>query len=246
MKTCKNCGALTDNLYCGMCGQKPVPERISFHYIWHSLVHFFTHAEHGFFYTSWQLIVIPGRTVKNFIEGKRKAYQTPISYFLIWAAIYILILYIVDKSFGENRVIDFAEYFGPEEKTKFAVSNLNILLIFLLLFQALYVWFIMMFKDHNYFEALVVVLYSIGGLLMWQCVFVLLAILIYLVTGNSMNIQWSDIFKALYVGWFMMDLAKLLPIKFKLVRVVAVLLLVFGTFTAWRIFIIPSVAELFF
>ena len=246
MQVCKNCGAHTEGTYCNRCGQKLALERISFHHILHGLVHFFTHAEHGFFYTTSQLIVSPGRMIKDFIEGKRKDNQTPVSYFLIWNAIYILLLYFVAKVFGENRVVDFAEYFGPEEKTKFAISHLNIVLIFLLPFQALYVWLLLMFKSYNYFEAFVVVLYAIGTLLLWQCVFVILAILLYLLTGNSVNIQWSDIFKAAYVGWCMANLAKLLPLKYKSVRVIVLLLLVFGTFTAWRLFVFPSVAELFF
>ena len=246
MITCKNCGANVNGTYCNNCGQKLVVERITFHYIWHGLVHFFTHTEHGFFYTTRQMILKPGRSVKDFLEGRRKDHQTPVSYFLIWNAIYLLLLYILDSSFGQNRVVNFAEYFGPEEKTKFAISHLNIVLIFLLPFQALYVWLIMMFRDHNYFESFVVVLYAVGTLLLWQCVFVLLAIPMLLITGNSVNIQWSDIFKALYVGWFMFDFVKLLPVKYKTIRVIVLLMLIFVTFTTWRLFVFPSVAELFF
>ncbi|HET9744984.1 MAG TPA: DUF3667 domain-containing protein [Chitinophagaceae bacterium] len=246
MQVCKNCGAQVIGTYCNRCGQKIALERISFHYIWHGLVHFFTHAEHGFFYTTRELIVAPGRAVKNFLDGKRKVHQTPVSYFLIWNAIYILLLYMIGKVYGENRVVNFAEYFGPEEKTKFAISHLNIVLIFLLPFQAFYLWLVILFRRYNYFEAFVAMLYAIGTLLLWQCVFVLMAIPVSLLTGKSVHIQWSDIFKALYIGWFMTDFVKQLPVKFKAVRVMTVLLLVFLTFTTWRIFVFPFVADLFF
>ena len=246
MQICKNCGAQTEGTYCDRCGQRLAVERISFHYIWHGLIHFFTHAEHGFLHTTKQMIVNPGRAVKNFLDGKRKDHQTPVSYFLIWNAIYLLLLYIVANSFGENRVVNFAEYFGSAEKTKFAISHLNIVLIFLLPLQALYIWLLMMFKEYNYFEAFVAVLYAVGTLLLWQCVFVLLAVVVTLLSGNSVNIQWSDIFKALYVGWFLLDFVKLMPVKYKAVSAIVVLLLIFGTFTAWRLFIFPSVANMFF
>lgn len=246
MSFCKNCGEKVVGMYCSHCGQKAVEQRISFHHIWHGLVHFFTHAEKGFFFTSKQLITAPCQVVKNYIEGIRKIYQTPVSYFLIWNAIYLLLLYIVGYAFGENKVVNFAEYFGPAEKTKFAISHLNVVLIFLLPVQALYVYLVVVYKLYNYFEALVAVLFAIGTLLLWQCVFVLLAIPVYLVLGVSVNIQWSDIFKVLYVGWFMIDFVKLLPVKHKVVRVIAVLGLVFATFTLWRLFVFPKVAELFF
>jgi hypothetical protein len=246
MTICKNCGAEVNNIYCGHCGQKAEPERITLSYIWHGLVHFFTHAEHGFFYTSRQMILAPGRSVKEFIDGKRKYHQTPVSFFLIWNAIYILLLWFVRKLFGENNVVDFTEYFGPAEKTQFAISHLNLVLFFLLPFQALYLYLLLFLRQYNYFEAFVAILYGVGTLLLWQIVFVLLAVPVYLFSGFSINIRWSDVFKALYMGWLLIDLVKLMPVKYKMARVLAMVFLIFGTFTAWRVYVYPSVAELFF
>lgn len=246
MDLCINCGKAVSGFYCSNCGQKIRQERITFHHIWHGLVHFFTHAEEGFFYTTKQMIISPGVAVKGFIEGKRKNHQTPVSYFLIWNAAYILLLYIIGKIAGENKVVNFSEYFGPAEKTRFAISHLNIILFFLLPFQALYLYLVLMRKLYNYFESLVVVFYSIGTLLFWQIIFVLLAIPVFLLTGYSIHIQWSDIFKFLYVGWFIIDFVNLLPVRQKVLRIIMVMLLVLGTFTAWRLYVYPSVAELFF
>lgn len=245
MRHCKNCGEELHGLYCSHCGQKTEVERITFHYILHELVHFFTHAQKGFLFTSWQLIVTPGQVVKNFIEGKRKNYQPPLSYFLIWNGIYLLLLYIIAGAFGENKVVNFAEYFGPDEKTKFAISHLNIVLTVLLPFQALYLWLVMMYKRYNYFEALVGILFAIGTLLLWQFVFVVLAIPVYLVSGISVNIQLSDILKVLYIGWFMIDFVKVLPVKQKLVRAISFVILAFGTFTLWRLYGFPKIADWF-
>jgi hypothetical protein len=86
----------------------------------------------------------------------------------------------------------------------------------------------------------------VGTLLLWQIVFVLLAVPVYLFSGFSINIRWSDVFKALYMGWLLIDLVKLMPVKYKMARVLAMVFLIFGTFTAWRVYVYPSVAELFF
>ncbi|MGQ0739852.1 MAG: DUF3667 domain-containing protein [Bacteroidota bacterium] len=246
MKNCTNCGNRVSGLYCSKCGQKGEVERITFHHILHEVVHFFTHAEKGFLFTTLQMLKAPGRAVKNFIDGKRKNYQPPLSYFLIWNAVYLLLLYFVGSVFGENKVVNFAEYFGPAEKTKFAISHLNIVLTTLLPFQALYVYLGLVYRKYNYFEALVAILYAIGTLLVMQLVFVIAAIPLYLFSGVSVNIQLSDILKVLYVGWFMFDFVKVLPVKHKYLRATIVLLLAFGTFTAWRLYVFPAAAELFF
>jgi hypothetical protein len=246
MSFCKNCGEKVVGNYCSQCGQKTQEERITFHHIWHGLVHFITHAEKGFFYTTGELIKRPGNVVTNFIGGNRAKYQSPVSYFLIWNAVYILLLYIANSLFGENEAVDFEGYFGPGEKTSFAISHLNIVLMCLLPFQAVYVWLILVYKRYNYFEAFVLVLYSIGTVMLWQCLFVLLAVIIHVVSGASVNIRLSDIIKVVYAGWFLFDFAGKLNIKRKLLRVIAVLILIGGTFTVWRLFIYPSVVELFF
>ncbi len=244
MASCKNCGAPITDLYCGHCGQKAVAERITFHYIWHGLVHFFTHAEKGFFYSSVQMNISPGVSVISFLDGSRSRHQTPVSYFLIWNAIYILLLYLLNGLFGRNTVVDFSNYFGTGEKTNFALSHLNWVLLSLLPFQALYIYLVLMFRRYNYFEALVTVLFGIGTVLFWQFVFVTLSIPFYLLTGQKVNIIWSDIFKIIYIGWFISDLTRHLTIRNKLLKTVAVLILIFGTFTVWRLYLFPSVIGL--
>lgn len=246
MKTCKNCGTLTNGLYCSNCGQKPAPERITLHYIWHEIIHFFTHAEKGFFFTSFELVKAPGQVIKNFIEGRRKNYQKPVSYYLIWIGIYSLILYLFEKWFGENKVVSFAEYFGPGETTKVAISHLNIVLTFLLPIQAIYVYFFLMYRQYNYVEALVVVLYGIGTVIFLHCVFVLMTLIHFVITGNSISILWSDVIKVLYIAWLMINLAKVLSVKRKYARAVTAALLLMGTFTAWRLYVSPALTGLIF
>ena len=246
MKICRNCGAQVNSAYCGDCGQRPVPDKITLHYIWHELLHFFTHAEKGFFFTTFGLVKKPGPLIVDFLGGKRKDYQKPVSYYLIWIGIYSLLLLAVEKLFGENRVVSFANYFGPGETTKFAISHLNIVLTLLLPVQAIYMYAILMGQKYNYMEALVAVLYIIGTLIFLQVVFVLLSLLIFLPTGQAVSIQWSDIVKVLYFAWVLMSLSAVLTIKAKFVRAITVLLLVGGTFTAWRLYVSPSFANLFF
>src|SRR5215831_15373584 len=128
MQYCKNCGSELYDLYCAHCGQKASTGRITLFNLLRELFEFFTHVERGFFYTSWQMLTMPGRASKEYIEGKRRIHQSPVSYFLIWITVYILFLYWIEKAFGENTVIDYMQYYGPDMTTRFAISHLSIVL----------------------------------------------------------------------------------------------------------------------
>jgi hypothetical protein len=243
MKVCKNCGALAGDVYCSNCGQKVAGERISFHYIWHEVVHFFTHFEKGFLFTSWGMIVRPGKVVTDFVNGKRKIYQPPVSFFLIWITIYLLILYVVEKIFGENVVIDYKDYFGSSSTTKFAVSHLSFVLLVVLPFQALYFYWLVAWKKYNYFESFVVAMYYLGTVILLQSVFVVLALIFHLITEASVALIYSDPLKIIYLAWAITDTIKLFRVKNKIIRIIVYTILAFGTFTIWRLYGVPSIIE---
>jgi hypothetical protein len=245
MKKCKNCGLDVDDIYCGHCGQKAEAERISFHYIGHEVLHFVTHFEKGFLFTSWNMLARPGRVVTDFVKGKRKIYQPPVSFFLIWITLYLLLLYFVEKVFGENVVIDYKEYFGPSSTTKFAISHLSLVLLVVLPFQALYFYWLVGWKKYNYFESFVVAMYFLGTVILLQSVFVLLTIIIHIITGVSVALLFSDPLKIIYLVWAISDTIKLFRLNNKFFRVVVFAILAFGTFTIWRLYGVPEIIEWF-
>jgi Protein of unknown function (DUF3667) len=245
MSFCKNCGEKVVGMYCSHCGQKAVEQRISFHYIWHEVLHFFTHFEKGFLFTSWSMLAMPGKVVTDFVKGKRKIYQPPVSFFLIWIAIYLLLLYIVEKIFGENVVIDYKEYFGPSSTTKFAISHLSFVLLVVIPFQALYFYLLVARKKYNYFESFVVAMYFLGTIILLQSMFVILAIIIHLITGAAVAIIYSDSVKIIYLVWAITNTIKLFRVKNKVIRIIVFAILAFGTFTVWRLYGVPAIIEWF-
>lgn len=56
---------------------------------WHSL----THIEKGLRRTIVALAVAPGKMMHNYLEGDRKAYQKPFSFFLISTTLFALVIY---------------------------------------------------------------------------------------------------------------------------------------------------------
>ena len=245
MEKCLNCGNLIEHEYCGYCGQQLETERITFSYLWHDAFHFFTHIEKGFVYTTLRMIVDPGSVVIGYVEGKRKKYQTPISYFLIWTSIFILTLYLFVKTFGEQSVIDYKDYFGPGMDTPFAISNLSMMLAFIVPVQALHLFLTLMRPKYNYFESLVMAVYAVGTIIFLQFVFALLSLLIFSFTQHPADLRFSDLFKVTYLVWFTWSVLHQIDYRHKLIRGILFVLLAVGTFTVWRLFGVPLIASWF-
>ncbi len=245
MKFCKNCGNPVNDLYCSHCGQKANPGKITFSFLCKEVFHFFTHLEKGFLYTSYQMVIRPGETARNFIEGRRKNYQSPISYFLIWTAIFIFFLYIMEKIFGGNSVINYRDYFGPAAATRLAISNLGVVLTVVIPFQALYLFLLVTNKSYNYFETMVATIYSIGTIIQFQFIFAVIAMFYYMVESKSVDLQISDSFKILYLSWFILDTIRLYSMRYKFIRAIGFCVLAFGTFTVWRLYGFPVLIRIF-
>src|SRR5436190_16016307 len=155
------------------------------------------------------MLVSPGRVVTDFVNGKRKNYQSPISYFLIWITIYLLLLYFTEKIFGINVAINYKEYFGPTTATEFAIRNLSFVLMVLLPFQALYFYWLVTGQKYNYFESFVSAMFFLGTVILLQSLFVSIAVLVHLVSGISVSLILSDPLKILFMGWAVADTIKL-------------------------------------
>ncbi|HET7000270.1 MAG TPA: DUF3667 domain-containing protein [Puia sp.] len=246
MKHCLNCGKPVHDLYCAHCGQQTRPERINFSFLSRETFHFFTHLDKGFLYTSFQMITHPGRTVKAFIDGKRKNYQSPISYFLFWTTVFVLFLLLIEKIFGVNRVIDYEGYFGPGSDTRLAISNLSIVLLVVIPFQSFYLYLLVTKKRYNYFETMVAILYALGTVILFQFLFAVFALFYHAVTSRPVTLQISDTFKIVYLIWFILDTIRLYQVNHKLIRAMSFITLAFGTFTLWRLYGLPASIEIFF
>lgn len=240
---CKNCNKELIGPYCYQCGQKARTDRISFNYLLKEFLIFFTHIEKGFVHTTIQMLINPGLMVIRFLEGKRKSIQPPVSYFIIWTAVFIILLLATEFIFGKNEVISYNDYYGPGKSTDYAIRHLSYILVAIFPFISAYFWIVLSGFKYNYFESLVSVFYVIGTILLLQSVFVIICILIHLISGLTIDLILSDPLKVFLVSWFTINFLKHFEIKHKLIRGIIFVILSFGTFTFWRLFVYPSIAE---
>lgn len=163
MTNCLNCGAPVNGKYCHQCGQKAHVNRLTAKALVDEVVHFFTHAEETFFKTTLHFIIKPGITSLNFIEGKRKRYQKPVSYFLIWTGAYILLHNFIINIYHYPLVLQpIGQTLLQEEANIMLRKHFSFFMIPILILSALIIWLILGRPRLLFFELFTIALYG-GG-----------------------------------------------------------------------------------
>jgi len=74
---CLNCGAelLPKQKFCSNCGQKADTSRITFKSLFYDFLQVFAHADKGIYNLAKGLLLNPGKTAVEYVEGKRNACQ---------------------------------------------------------------------------------------------------------------------------------------------------------------------------
>src|SRR4051812_48133830 len=102
---CKNCGLDYTGNFCPNCGQKAATHDIDSKYILHEIPHAIFHIDKGIFYTIGQLCTRPGKTVIEYIKGKRIQHYSPIAYILLLSAIYLLVNKFANVATGTTYAV---------------------------------------------------------------------------------------------------------------------------------------------
>lgn len=164
---CLNCGSSFHGNYCSTCGQIATVRKLSWKSLLEEFVHFFTHAEHSFFYTSRSLFARSGEIVKEFLDGKRKKVHKPITFILIWFAIYKLLsagYNFVTRSFSLGNFTTSEtwlgiKWYGPKNESLMQYENFITILIMGPLFVLLG-WVIFRKTKTSFVERWVAIIYG--------------------------------------------------------------------------------------
>src|SRR5437764_14672974 len=89
--TCKNCGNQFQGNYCNLCGEKVYHDHEkTFSHFLEETFDFITHFDSKFFRSLWLIFSRPGFLAREYADGKRTTYFSPLSLFLIVIVIYLL------------------------------------------------------------------------------------------------------------------------------------------------------------
>lgn len=160
MERCKKCGNLTEDAYCGNCGTPTKVERINGRY----LINEFAAGlfmEKGIFKTIGELALRPGESIKAYLTNDRTKLMKPVFFIIISSLIYVLSHQLFSFS-GQTIVLEKIEDNNITAVFKMIFKNYGYANILMAVFIAFYLRLFFQQFPFNYFENLVLLLYTIG------------------------------------------------------------------------------------
>lgn len=114
-KSCLNCGSFVEKRYCPNCGQENIESRQTFHHLFTHFISDFIHYDGAFWRTTKCLFRYPGKLSKEYMDGKRKSYVNPFSYYIFISFIAFLIpSFLPEVSESSNK---------EDKKTTLIIKN---------------------------------------------------------------------------------------------------------------------------
>ena len=161
---CLNCGNAVQDAYCEKCGQKTSTHRFSLAHVFsHDFVHGIFHLDKGFFYTIKELIVRPGHSIREFVEGRRAKH---FNYFTL-----ILLIITIDLLLQSLSPLSLSDVFASDKMDKTFVEILDKItkeytkayIFGTIPIYAFFSWLIFRKAKQNYAEHLVLNAYRASG-----------------------------------------------------------------------------------
>ena len=227
MVHCLNCGAEVKGKYCHECGQKIHVNRLTAKALLDEIIHFFTHVEDTFLKTTLYYIIKPGSTALNYVQGKRKRYQKPVSYFLIWTGAYILLHNFILSHNHYELVLQSGQTSMQKEANILLRKHFTLFMIPLMGLSALIIWLVLAKPRFYFFEILTIVFYGGGTYFVLSAVSDIVLGEIFRTNINHYVVFfWQMIMSGVYNLWFTYDFFNRAKIKWLWPRLVLTSLII--------------------
>jgi hypothetical protein len=152
---CKNCATIFNGKFCPACSQKASTGRLRVSNVLNEFWHNFTHTDHSVFGFVRDMLKNPGLVIREFIEGKRKKYFSPYTFFIISTAI---LIFVTTKIFAyEDKLYAINNEFGL-----YIAKHYNIIVICCLPFLALLCKVAFHARKYNYAEWIAFFVFAFG------------------------------------------------------------------------------------
>ncbi len=157
---CRNCNAQLNGNFCQQCGQRSSVHKVTFKETFEDLINGLFTVNAPFVITMKLLFLNPGELFRNFLNGRRKNYYKPVSFFIVTTLLYIVVRSIINydplTTAGVNvngKVL--------EDAGKYMVKNINNIL-FLFVFALGFFLKIFFWKRNNLAEFIAISFYIAG------------------------------------------------------------------------------------
>lgn len=157
---CQKCNHPIAEDLCAACANPVAVKRIDKHYISHEILHLL-HFEKGIFYTIKELLVRPGHSIREFINGDRAKHMKPVAFLIVTSLLFTIfghLFHIEEFSKGKlqlknTHITDVQTWV----ETHFGYAN-----IIMGGFIALFVKLLFRKYKYNLFEITVLLCYVMG------------------------------------------------------------------------------------
>lgn len=159
---CKNCEAPISGAYCSNCGQRSIIKTLSFKETFSDLASGLFSFEAPFWRTLMRLFLNPGKLFREYLSGKRKTYFKPVSFFILFTAIHLLIRSLLDydpmggvpeRPDATNNIF--------REAGKFMVQNINNILFIFVFTLSIFMKFFF-YRKYSWAEYIAIAFYLVG------------------------------------------------------------------------------------
>jgi hypothetical protein len=167
MENCKNCNQNLTGKFCSDCGQPATLKRIDSHYIQHEIEHVL-HLDRGIFYTIKELLIRPGKNVREFFSDNRNRLVKPIIFIIVCSLVYTLIdhYFHIEQSYVEIHGEKGSAYNSINKWMQDHYGYANIIMGI-----CIAPWLKLFFRkyDYNFFEILILLCFIMGvGMLIFS------------------------------------------------------------------------------
>ncbi|MBC3872680.1 DUF3667 domain-containing protein [Undibacterium flavidum] len=191
---CKNCHSKIHNNFCAHCGQAAKLKRIDGAFVLHEIKHVL-HFEKGFFFTIRELLIRPGKSVREYISENRSRLVKPIIFIIITSLIYSLVehFFHIEKGYVSlsDEKIAAVNVISTWVQNHYGYAN-----IMMGLFIACWLKIFFRKYDNNFFEISILLSFVMGIGMLFLAFFALIEGLTHF---KLMAV--SGAISALYLSW---------------------------------------------
>ena len=123
-EVCANCGAPRAGAYCTDCGQQFLDERLSLRQLWREFAQRYLKLERGLLLTFRQMFTDPGGVARRYVEGQRRRYLNPLSYFLVGATVALLMYTLLGDRLLEAMEVQVRQQFEADPRNAEVFSDI--------------------------------------------------------------------------------------------------------------------------
>lgn len=158
---CKNCNSQVNQKFCPNCGRASQLKRIDWNYIKDEVRSVF-YFDKGIFYTIKELLIRPGKSLREYLTEDRTKLLKPIIFVIITSLAYTLVNSLLQV---EEQLVDFNEELNATVTgsiLRWIQGNYGYASILMSVFIAFFMKLFFRKTDYNYYETLVSVLFIMG------------------------------------------------------------------------------------